>query len=310
MLKVIKHNLGIYFMILACLDFALMGACAKILSKEMSSIEIMFFRNIIGVLFIVYLLKRSKVHKEGGHFWLLVFRGVTGTLSLYMFFYNVSNITLGGAFAFQKTAPIFITLIAFIIFKENIGAKGWLGILIAFSGVLLIAQPWADSSTHSGFDLKNSIIGVMSGFLAALALTSVRELRKFYTTEQIAFSFILLGALMPLISMIGAEFFEPKHLDSLHLDFILAPFVMPSLTAWLIIAVMGALDTIYQIHVTKAYGIAKQAGVVAGVSYLDVVFSMVVGIILGDDLPSAMVFLGIIGIIFGGIILVKNKGKK
>ncbi|EGN1134303.1 DMT family transporter [Campylobacter coli] len=306
MLKVIKHNLGIYFMILACLDFALMGACAKILSKEMSSIEIMFFRNIIGVLFIVYLLKRSKVHKEGGHFWLLVFRGVTGTLSLYMFFYNVSNITLGGAFAFQKTAPIFITLIAFIIFKENIGAKGWLGILIAFSGVLLIAQPWADSSTHSGFDLKNSIIGVMSGFLAALALTSVRELRKFYTTEQIAFSFILLGALMPLISMIGAEFFEPKHLDSLHLDFILAPFVMPSLTAWLIIAVMGALGTIYQIHVTKAYGIAKQAGV----SYLDVVFSMVVGIILGDDLPSAMVFLGIIGIIFGGIILVKNKGKK
>ncbi|MEE6578365.1 DMT family transporter, partial [Campylobacter coli] len=290
--------------------FALMGACAKILSKEMSSIEIMFFRNIIGVLFIVYLLKRSKVHKEGGHFWLLVFRGVTGTLSLYMFFYNVSNITLGGAFAFQKTAPIFITLIAFIIFKENIGAKGWLGILIAFSGVLLIAQPWADSSTHSGFDLKNSIIGVMSGFLAALALTSVRELRKFYTTEQIAFSFILLGALMPLISMIGAEFFEPKHLDSLHLDFILAPFVMPSLTAWLIIAVMGALGTIYQIHVTKAYGIAKQAGVVAGVSYLDVVFSMVVGIILGDDLPSAMVFLGIIGIIFGGIILVKNKGKK
>ncbi|EPN1370419.1 DMT family transporter, partial [Campylobacter coli] len=249
MLKVIKHNLGIYFMILACLDFALMGACAKILSKEMSSIEIMFFRNIIGVLFIVYLLKRSKVHKEGGHFWLLVFRGVTGTLSLYMFFYNVSNITLGGAFAFQKTAPIFITLIAFIIFKENIGAKGWLGILIAFSGVLLIAQPWADSSTHSGFDLKNSIIGVMSGFLAALALTSVRELRKFYTTEQIAFSFILLGALMPLISMIGAEFFEPKHLDSLHLDFILAPFVMPSLTAWLIIAVMGALGTIYQIHV-------------------------------------------------------------
>lgn len=85
---------------------------------------------------------------------------------------------------------------------------------------------------------------------------------------------------------------------------------MPSLTAWLIIAIMGTLGTIYQIHVTKAYGIAKQAGVVAGVSYLDVVFSMIVGIILGDNLPSTMVFLGIIGIIFGGLILVKNKGKK
>ncbi|RQD68698.1 DMT family transporter [Campylobacter hepaticus] len=310
MLKIIKHNLGIYFMILACLDFAFMGACAKILSKEISSIEIMFFRNIIGIFFIVYLLKSSKFHKKGGHFWLLVFRGVAGTLSLYMFFYNISNITLGVAFAFQKTSPIFIALLSLIIFKENIGFKGWLGILLAFSGVIFIMQPWEDNLMSSNFDLKNSIIGVVSGFLAALALTSVRELKKFYTTEQIAFSFIFLGTLMPLISMLSAQFFDPQYLKSLHLDFILAPFVMPSMTAWLIIIIMGTLGTIYQIHVTKAYSVAKQAGVIAGISYLDVVFSMIVGIILGDNLPNTMIFLGIIGIVFGGLILVKNKGKK
>ncbi|TKX32632.1 DMT family transporter [Campylobacter aviculae] len=309
MLRVIKHNLGVYFMLLACLDFTLMGACAKILSQEMSSIEIMFFRNIIGIIFIVWLLKRSKVHKDGGHFWLLVFRGIVGTLSLYMFFYNVSNITLGGAFAFQKTAPIFITLIAFFVFKENIDKKAWIGIFIAFLGMLLITQPWADKAYHSGFDLKNSIIGITSGFLAALALTSVRKLRQFYTTEQIALSFIFLGTLMPLLSMIGAEFLEPEKLHFLHLDFILAPFVMPSLKAWFIILIMGIFGTIYQIHITKAYGIAKQAGIVAGVSYFDVIFSLIVGLILGDNLPSAMVFLGIIGIIFGGLILVV-KGKK
>ncbi|TKX31319.1 DMT family transporter [Campylobacter estrildidarum] len=309
MLKIIKHNLGIYFMLLACLDFTLMGACAKILSQEISSIEIMFFRNIIGVVFILWLLKHSKVHKDGGHFWLLAFRGIVGTLSLYMFFYNVSNITLGGAFAFQKTSPIFITLIAFVFFKENIGKKGWLGIFIAFLGMLLITQPWADQAYHSGFDLKNSIIGITSGFLAALALTSVRKLRQFYTTEQIAFSFIFLGTLMPLISMIGAEFLEPEKLHSLHLDFILAPFIMPSFKAWIIILIMGILGTIYQIHITKAYGIAKQAGIVAGVSYFDVIFSLIVGLILGDNLPSTMVFLGIIGIICGGLILVV-KGKK
>ncbi|MCW1360382.1 DMT family transporter [Campylobacter sp. US33a] len=305
MLRVIKHNLGIYFMILACLDFALMGACAKILSKEMSSIEIMFFRNIIGVMVLLFMMRKSKVHKEGKHLWLLIFRGVAGTLSLYLFFYNISHISLGGAFAFQKTAPIFITLIAFVIFKENIGFKGWVGILIAFSGVLLIAQPWADTSTHSGFDLKNSSLGILSGFFAALALTSVRELRKYYPTELIAFSFIFIGTLMPLFSMIIGSFYEIKELD-----FLIAPFVMPSLKASLLLLFVGALGTLYQIHITKSYGIAKQAGVVAGVSYLDVVFSLVVGIILGDNLPSAMVFLGIIGIVFGGLILVRNKGNK
>ncbi|ENV8235567.1 DMT family transporter [Campylobacter jejuni] len=306
MLKIIKHNLSVYFMILACLDFAIMGACAKVLSKEMSSIEIMFFRNAIGIIFMLYMLKKLKIHKEGGHFWLLAFRGIIGTLSLYMFFYNVSHITLGGAFAFQKTAPIFITLITFFIFKENIGFKGITGILIAFSGVLLIAQPWSHGELeHSGFDIKNSLIGIISGLFAAMALTSARELRKFYATEQIAFSFILLGALMPLCSMLIGYFYNPKELD-----FIIAPFIMPQPSSWIIIILMGILGAIYQIHVTKAYGIAKKAGIVAGVSYLDVVFSLIIGIILGDSLPSAMVFLGIIGIIFGGLILIKNKGNK
>jgi len=302
MLRIIKHNLGVYFMIIACIDFALVGACAKILSDELSAVEIMFFRNIIGVFFMLYIIKKSKIHKEGGHFGLLVFRGITGALSLYLFFYNVSNISLGGAFAFQKTSPIFITLIAFFVFKENIGLRGVLAILIAFAGVLLISQPWASETAHSGFDFKNCALGVLSGFLAALALTSVRQLRKYYATELIAFSFILTGAIMPALSMLIGQFYAPASLD-----FLLAPFVMPSLKAWFFIALMGIFGTIYQIHITKSYGVAKKAGIVAGVSYLDVVFSLILGVFLGDKLPSAMVFTGIVGIVVGGLILVKNK---
>lgn len=302
MLRVIKHHLGVYFMVLACLDFAFVGACAKLLSEDgLSSIEIMFFRNAIGVIFMLYLISRVKIHKEGGKLWLLIFRGLTGAISLYLFFYNVAHIALGGAFAFQKVSPIFVTLIAFVVFKESIGARGWLGIFIAFGGVLLISQPWANPDSHTGFDFKNSILGVLSGFFAALALTSVRQLRRYYATEIIAFSFIFLGALLPAISMFVGEFYAPKELD-----FIIAPFVMPSLKAWIFIAVMGVLGTIYQIHITKAYGVAKKAGIVAGVSYLDVVFSLILGVILGDKFPSVMVFVGIAGVILGGLILLSK----
>lgn len=303
MRSVIKHNLGIYFMVIACFEFAFIGSIAKILSSEgIPSIEIMFFRNAMGVCFLFYLLCKLRVHKEGGHFGLLLFRGVVGTISLYLFFYNISNISLGGAFAFQKTSPIFITLIAFFVFKENIGIKGWLGIFIAFGGVLLVSQPWASQGLHTGFDLKNSILGVVSGFFAALALTSVRQLRKFYATEQIAFAFVLLGTIMPLFSMIIAEFYVPKNLD-----FFVASFVMPDLKAWILIIIMGIIGTIYQIHVTKAYGIAKKAGIVAGVSYLDVVFSLIFGLFLGDGFPSFMVLFGMLGIICGGLILIYKK---
>ncbi|WP_291952808.1 DMT family transporter, partial [Campylobacter sp.] len=301
MLRLVKKNLSIYFVVIASIEFSLVGACAKILSEEITSIEIMFFRNIIGTFFMIYMLSKLKFYKSGGHFGLLVFRGVVGTISLYLFFYNVSNISLGGAFAFQKTAPIFIALIAFLFFKEGLSIRMCVGILIAFVGVLLICQPFVDDINHSGFDLKNSILGILSGFCAALALTSVRELKKFYPTPFIALSFVLIGTLMPLISMILGTFYEFKELD-----FLIAPFIMPSFKAWFFIVLMGIFGALYQIHITKAYGVAKKVGIVAGVSYIDVIFTLFLGILLGDDFPSVMVFIGIISIVVGGIILVSK----
>ncbi len=306
MLRVIKHNLAVYFMVLACLDFALVGACAKLLSEDLPAIEVVFFRNFIAAFYLWYLFKKSHLKpREGGHLGLLVFRGVAGVLSLYLLFYNIEHITLGGAYAFQKTAPIFTTLIAFFIFKENIGLKGWGGIFVGFCGVLLIAQPWASIEFHTGFDIKNSLLGVLCGFFSAVSVTSARELRRYYTTEKIAFAFMVVGTLVPLLSMIVGEFYAPKGLD-----FLLCEFKMPNLKAWGFIAVMGILGAIYQIHLTKSYGIAKKAGVVAGVSYLDVVFSLILGLFLGDAFPSVMVFAGIVGIVGGGIILVLDKAKK
>ena len=299
----IKHNLGVYFMVLACLDFALVGACVKLIGGDLPAIEVVFFRNLIALFYMWYLFKKSHLKpRAGGHFGLLVFRGVAGVLSLYLLFYNIEHITLGGAFAFQKTAPIFTTLIAFFVFKENIGLKGWGGIAMGFCGVLLIAQPWASVEFHTGFSIKNSLLGVLCGFFSAVSVTSARELRHYYTTEKITLVFMIVGTLVPLLSMIVGEFYAPKGLD-----FLICAFKMPTLREIVILFAMGILGALYQIHLTKSYGIAKKAGVVAGVSYLDVVFSLVLGIILGDSLPSAMVLIGIAGIICGGIILIMDK---
>ena len=302
--KTIKHNLAVYFMVLACLDFALVGACAKILSSEgLPSIEVVFFRNLIAAFYLYYLFKKSTLkQKEGGHFGILLFRGIAGVLSLYLLFYNIEHITLGGAYSFQKTAPIFTTLIAFFVFKESIGFRGWIAVGVGFVGVLLIAQPFASEDFHTGFEAKNCLLGVLCGFLSAISVVSARKLRHYYTTEKIALSFMVVGTLVPLLSMIVGGFYAPKELD-----FVICSFVLPSAKSMVFIVVMGILGAVYQIHLTKSYGVAKKAGIVAGVSYLDVVFSLILGLFLGDSFPSAMVFAGIVSIIGGGIILVLSK---
>ena len=115
-------------------------------------------------------------------------------------------------------------------------------------------------------------------------------------------AFMIVGTLVPLLSMVIGEFYAPKGLD-----FLLCEFKMPDFRSGAILLIMGILGALYQIHLTKSYGIAKKAGVVAGVSYLDVVFSLILGLFLGDAFPSAMVFAGIVGIICGGLILIMDK---
>ncbi|WP_086229775.1 DMT family transporter [Campylobacter devanensis] len=293
--KFLIRHLGIYYMLIASLLFAGTGALSKILSSELSSIEIVFFRNIIGLGLIIWMIYKRPLHQAGGKFWLLAFRGIIGTIGLYAFFYNIAHIDLATAFTFSKTSPIFTALLAAFIFKERLSYLGWFAIFIGFIGILFVIEPTLGVS-------KDEYIGLLSGIGAALAYTSIRGLRKHYDTRAIVLSFMLCGSAIPLLSMIiGSFYYRPD------LDFLISPFIMPSLTSWVMVILMGLLATGFQIYLTKAYAASKKAGVVAAVGYSDVIFSMIFGLILGDALPDAWAFLGIVMIIGAGILVARER---
>ena len=289
--KFLIRHLGIYYMLIASMLFAGTGALSKLLSSELSSIEIVFFRNIIGLFLIIFMIYQRPLHQTGGKFWLLAFRGIIGTIGLYAFFYNIAHIDLATAFTFSKTSQIFTAFFAAFLFKERLNYLSWFAIFIGFIGILFIVEPTLGVS-------KDEYIGLISGISAAMAYTSIRGLRKHYDTRAIVLSFMICGSAMPLLSMIvGSFYYRPN------LDFLISPFVMPSLNGWAMIVIMGLLATAFQIYLTKAYAASKKAGVVAAVGYSDVVFSMIFGLILGDSLPSSLAFLGIIMIIGAGILV-------
>lgn len=293
--RVVIRNIGIYYMIIASILFATTGAFAKVLSADMPSIEVVFFRNLIGLLIIVYAIYKNPPTQIGGHFWLLMFRGFIGTIALFAFFYNIAHINLGAAFTFSKTSPIFTAVLAALFFKEMLSFKGWWAIFLGFVGILLIIQP------NLGIT-KSDWLGIFSGFGAALAYTSVRELKKSYDTKIIVLSFMAWGSFLPIVFMVMAEFFSYDNLD-----FLLSKFVVPDFKNLFFIVLMGIVGLFFQIYMTKAYACSKKAGVVAAVSYLDVVFTIIIGFFMGDDLPNLIAFFGIILVIFSGILVVKEK---
>ena len=133
-------NKAIKYMLIASFLFALMGVAAKELSDKLSTIEIVFFRNVFGVFFILFSIYKSPLNQLGGKFCLLIFRGVAGFSALLFFFYNIANIPLGEAMTFSKTSTIFTALLAYFFLKEHIGFKGWIGVFIGFIGILFIAE--------------------------------------------------------------------------------------------------------------------------------------------------------------------------
>lgn len=288
-------NKGIQYMLFASLLFAFMGAAAKELSNSMSSVEVVFFRNVFGVFFILISIYKSPLKQIGGKFWLLTFRGVAGFVALLFFFYNISQIPLGEAMTFSKTSTIFTAVLAYIFLKEKLGIKGWIGVFIGFIGIIFITE--FDGSSLE----KSDYLGILSGVGAALAYTSVRELRKFYDTRAIVLSFMTIGTVGPLILMIIGSFYSNSNLD-----FMLGSFIMPKPNDWLIIILLGIFATLAQIYMTKAYSFAK-AGIIGTISYSNIVFSIILGLILGDNFPSMLIVFGIILIVISGILVSSKK---
>lgn len=287
-------NKGIKYMLFASFLFALMGVAAKELSSNLSSIEVVFFRNVFGVMFILFSIYKSPLIQQGGKFWLLIFRGTAGFVALLFFFYNIAHISLGEAMTFSKTSTIFTAIFAYVFLKEKLGINGYFGVFVGFVGILFITE-------FDGSHLeKTDYLGILSGVGAALAYTSVRELRKYYDSRAIVLSFMAVGTIFPLILMIISEFYYTQNLD-----FMLGKFVVPVGSDWIFIILLAIFSTYAQIFMTKAYSFAK-AGIIGTISYSNIVFSIVFGMFLGDSFPSFIIVLGIILVIISGILVSKK----
>ncbi|MDH5465540.1 MAG: DMT family transporter, partial [Thiovulaceae bacterium] len=105
---------GVLYMLFAAMLFAFMGAFAKVLSDDISSLEIVFFRNVFGVFLILLTVWKTPMSHVGGKPWLLFFRGFMGFTALLAFFYNIAHIPLADAMTFSKTSPIFTAIFAFL----------------------------------------------------------------------------------------------------------------------------------------------------------------------------------------------------
>ena len=288
---------GVLYMLLGALISALNGAIAKILTEDLTALELVFFRNLIGVVIILYALRHTPPKLSGGKLHLLITRGVFGFLAMILFFYTITVIPLGEAITLNKTSPLFGTVLAFYLLKEHLNMKTAVALLIGFLGIVLITKPFGLVISYEHF------LGILGGFFAAAAYTTIKKIKDIYDARVIVLSFVGIGTLLPALL-----FLADPHVDApCSLEFLFQEFTMPnSLYLWAMLGFMALISTLSQWLLTKAYS-ASNIAIIGVVSYTNIPFAIGFGWMLGDKFPDALTFTGIALIVLGGILVSKAK---
>ncbi|HVT85848.1 MAG TPA: DMT family transporter [Chitinophagaceae bacterium] len=282
---------GIFYMLLASLGFATMGGAAKSLKGEFNAGQLVFFRNLVGLIVLIISFSLRRPVNHGKKFYLLIFRGIMGTVALYTLLYCILHIPPGTAMTYNLTSALFIAVFSFLLFGEYHGRYVLFAVMLGFFGMLLIYKP----AIH--FPWYYHAAGLLSGITSALAYITVGRLNKYYDTRIIVLAFVLSGAAIPFVFMAIRWIFQLPADDVFFIQWRL-PFGIQ----WFQIALLGLAALFGQYFVTLAYG-ADKAGIVSAVSYANIIFSVFIGMALGDSFPDLMSWVGMFCIITGGIII-------
>jgi drug/metabolite transporter (DMT)-like permease len=284
-------------MLLAALGFSIMGGAAKSLKGTFNAGQLVFYRNFIGLLILVPGLIIKPPVQTGGKFLRLAFRGLMGTLALYTLLYCVLHLPLGTAMSYNLTSALFIAIFSFFLFGEYHGKKVLLAVLLGFTGMLLIYKP----VMH--FHWQYHVAGLLSGIVSAIAYLTLGRLTKYYDPRVIVLSFLVSGVLVPAISLL-IHYTTGVHADGLFI----IDWRWPQNQEWFPVLLMGVAALFGQYFVTRSYG-ADKAGIVSVFGYANIIYSVFIGMLLGDAFPGIISWAGISCIILSGVIisLVKQK---
>lgn len=280
---------GIGFKLLSVLAFSLMVTGVKVLGDTVPVGQIVFARAFFGLIPIVVMIQwqhswRSALatKRPVAH----IGRAVIGATAMSLWFAALSRLPLPDATAISFAAPLMTTALAVIILGEVVRLYRWSAVIVGFVGVLIVLSP--NLGLAGTLDDDTRALGAMlalgsAGFMA-LAQVYVRQLIKSESTTATVFYFSAITCLFALCTL---------------------PFgwVMPDLTMLAMLVGIGLLGGVGQLFLTHSFRLAP-ASVVAPFDYTAMLFALVIGFFLFDEVPSLAVYIGSVLVVGAGLFVI------
>jgi drug/metabolite transporter (DMT)-like permease len=178
--------------------FATMGAAIRVVSGEVDSAQVVFFRNAFGLLFFLPWLLRPGALGRLSTAWpqMHLLRGLAGLGAMYCFYYAIAHMPLAEAMLLKLSAPLFIPVVAYFWLGEEAPAWTRWALVVGFVGVGLILTPSFTTLAPV------AAVALLGGLLAAVAKVTVRHLSGTEPTARIVFYFTVIGTAVSAIPLL------------------------------------------------------------------------------------------------------------
>lgn len=283
---------GILLKLASIAIFSVMAACIKAARIEAPAGEAVFFRSAIALVpvlaYAAWLGRLSDAVTTSnirGHAW----RGAIGASAMGLAFGALGMLPLPEVIAIGFAAPLLATVMAVFLLGEVVRLYRWSAVVAGLVGVCIMVWPRLTVIREGGAGAigdtaaVGAALALGAAFLMALAQIHVRWLTRSESTLAIVFYFHVSCSVASLAT---------------------APFgwVWPSPGVLGLLIAAGIAGGVAQILVTESYRHAE-ASIIAPFDYSSMLYGLLIGWLIFDEVPERMVLIGAVVVIAAGLMI-------
>ena len=253
--------LGLLLVLLGGLFITTLTWVVRSVADDINPLQAGFMRYAFGTLLLLPMAFKFKAtdlapRLVGGH----IIRSIVHAISVLLWFYAVTKISLADLTALSFTSPVFITIGAFLFLGETFSYRRLGGIVTAFIGAVIILRPGVEA-----ISLGAIAILISAPFQAASTLIG-KHLAPRTSTYAMVF---YLSLFVTLTSLIPALFV----------------WNMPSLNTCVLTFGAAVLATCAHFCWTKSFQIADLSFTQPGM-YFTLIWAVAIGFFIYDERPD------------------------
>jgi len=277
-----KNQLGFLYMLLSVCAFSVMDLIVK-WSDNYPLGQVIFFRGFFGLVlyyFVIpkerlkdfYVTKRPMLHFSRCFF---------GLMALLSIFTALRNLPLATVVSISFAAPIFTTIFSIFFLSEKVGYFRWLAVLVGFVGIIIISEP--------GLSSLNVYYVFPVIFVLGMSYVAI-SIRQLSSTEPVWLISLYFSAAITLAGLFTIPY----------------GWLIPNLKDLILLSFIGIFGGVANLWLSQSYKFSE-VSLVTPLKYLALVFAIIFGYLIWDEIPTIKTLVGATLVIVSSIIIFRRE---